>query len=82
MIYDPMALVIVRSFFNPKEFSAIICFAAEWGRGRAMRPRQFAIIAAGLCGTAILLVVSLPRFLGWVWPISEYTRTINRGPGY
>jgi hypothetical protein len=54
-IYEPVASLIVRSFFYPKEFSAIIFFAAEWGRGRAMRPRRFAIVAAGLCGTAILV---------------------------
>jgi hypothetical protein len=54
-IYESVVLFIVRSFFNAKEFSAIICFAAEWGRGTAMRPWRFAIVAAGLCGTVILL---------------------------
>jgi hypothetical protein len=65
MIYDPMALVMVRSFFNPKEFSASICFAAEWEGAEHMRPRQFAIIAAGLCGSVIFagcVIVGVSRF--------------------
>ena len=64
-IYEPVVLFIVRSFFYPKEFSAIICFAAEWGKGRAMRPRRFAIIAAGLCGTVILVGCVIAAVSGW-----------------
>jgi hypothetical protein len=65
MIYDPTAFVIVCPFFNPKELSANICFAAGWGRGRAMRTRQFAIVAAALCGSVIFagcVIAAVSRF--------------------
>jgi hypothetical protein len=45
----------VRSFFDLREISAITCSLENRGDGRAMSPRRFAIIAAGLSGTVILV---------------------------
>ena len=80
----PSVLVIVRSFFDPKDqCHSYASLEDQEGDGRAMSPRRFATIAAGLSGTAIVFgCVIASGFRFRFWRYQEYPRTVNRGPGY